>query len=71
MAKHELVNQPTAKPTAKVLAALTTGAGATLALGIISAASDAVPAGTFWGGLVAYVLTGAAGYIKRARATGN
>lgn len=69
MAKHELVSQPSRLPTAKVLAAWVTGGGATVVLGVLAAVSDAVPVDTFWGGLAAYIITGAAGYIKKARST--
>lgn len=68
MPKHALVEQPSRLPTSKVLAGWVTGGGATLVLGLLAAVSDAVPADTFWGGLAAYVVTGAATYIKKARA---
>lgn len=67
MGKHELVMQESLAPTAKVLAGWITGAGATAVIGILAAVTDAVPADTFWGGLAAYVLTGAASWIKKNR----
>lgn len=67
MAKHALVNQRSLAPTAKVFAAWATGGGATLILGILAAVTDSVSANTFWGGLTAYVASGAAAYIKKSR----
>lgn len=69
MGKHELVTQGSLAPTAKVLAGWVTGAGAVTVLGVIAAVSDAVPVDTFWGGLVAYALTGAASWVKKAHDT--
>lgn len=67
MGTHEAVAQDGLAPTAKVLAGWVTGAGAVTVLGILAAISDAVPADTFWGGLVAYGITSAAAWIKKSR----
>lgn len=67
MGKHELVTQDSLAPTAKVLAGWVTGSGATIVLAILAAASDAVPANAFWGGLAVSILSGVAAYIKRSR----
>lgn len=66
MGKHELVAQNGLAPTAKVLAGWVTGAGAVTVLGVLAAISPAIPVDTFWGGLAAYAITGAASWIKKA-----
>lgn len=66
MGEHSVVTQPTAAPTAKVLAAWLTGGGATLVLAVLAFITDSVDQGTFWGGLAAAVLTGGAAYLKKS-----
>lgn len=67
MGRHDLVTQPTPKPTAKVLATWLAGGGGTLVLGVLTLVSDQISAETFWGGLTAAVLAGAAGYLQKSR----
>lgn len=67
MAEHALVSQPSAKPTLKVLATWITGAGATFTLALVALLSDSVDSSTVWGGLLVGALSGAAGYLKKAR----
>lgn len=69
MSEQRLVNQRTRRPTAKVAAAWLTGGGATVVLALLAVATESVDSSTFWGGLVAYVATGAAAYVKRSRAS--
>ncbi len=68
MGQHRAVDQPTSRPTAKVLATWVTGSGATLVTAVLVAVSQNVDQEAFWGVLAASVATGAAGYLKRARA---
>jgi hypothetical protein len=68
MGKHESGTAGSSwRPTEKVLAAWVTGSGATLILGILTWVTHSVNPGTFWGGLVAYVATGAAAWIKKSK----
>lgn len=66
MGTHEAVAQNGLAPTAKVLAAWVTGAGAVTVLGILAAVSSSIPVDTFWGGLAAYAITSAAAWIKKS-----
>lgn len=63
------VEQPSWRPTAKVLAGWVTGAGSTTVLAVLALATDAVPGETVWGALVASVLVGAASWVKKNRVT--
>jgi hypothetical protein len=73
MGKHENnVDQPSWRPTAKVLAAWATGSGATLITGVLTWVTHSVDPGTFWGTLATSVATGLAAWLKRSRqANGN
>lgn len=68
MAKHALIEQPTAKPTAKIAAAGITGLVAAFLLGGLDAL-DAVDLPTTYDNLIPLVSALVAGYFKRERAT--
>ncbi len=63
----EPVTQPSWHPTAKVLATWVTGSGATVVTAALVALTEQVDQETFWGVLVASVVTGLAGWLKRSR----
>jgi hypothetical protein len=67
MGQHELVNQPTARPTAKVLATWLTGGGATVVLAVAAALTETVDSTTVVGALVTAVAAGLAGYVQKNR----
>lgn len=67
--KHELVEQPSWRPTAKVAAVWVTGAGAPVVLALVAALSDAVDSQTVWGATIVGAATALAGWLKRARAS--
>lgn len=68
MGKHTLVEQPTARPTAKITAAAIGGGVVTVALVIADLATDFDPSAG-WGGLLAFAAAVASGYLKKSRAS--
>jgi len=69
MAKHALVNQPTAAPTLKVVASWLAGGGATAVLAGVAVFSDNLDGQTVLGAAVAAASAGIAAYFKRNKNT--
>jgi hypothetical protein len=66
MGRHEAVeNQPSARPTNKLVAASVTGAAVTLGLAVLDALSTESFHGAWWGSAVATFCASAAAYLRR------
>ena len=69
MAKHAVVNQPTARPVAKILAVIGGWLGSAAGATVLAAVSDSVSKEAAWGAFVAGGLAALSGYLKRSRST--
>lgn len=67
MGEHEVLEQHSWRPVAKVAASWWAGGGATAVVAALAALSDQVDASTAWGAAVAWVVAGAVAYLKRSR----
>lgn len=66
--REAAVDQPSARPTNKLVAGVSTGAVITVALAVLDSLAGASFDGAWWGSAVATACAGVAAYLRRNRA---